>query len=48
MRRRCVGASGRVRDGCRWEERVEVKNFREVRITVTMHTSHMLKHAEAL
>ena len=38
----------RVRDGCRWEERVEVKIFREVRITVTMHTSHMLKHAEAL
>ena len=30
------------------EERVEVKKFREVRITVTMHTSHMLKHAEAL
>ena len=47
MRRKCVG-DGRVRDGCRWEERVEVKNFREVRITVTMYTSHMLKHAEAL
>ena len=47
MRRKCVG-DGRVRDGCRWEERVEVKIFREVRITITMHTSHMLKHAEAL
>ena len=47
MRRKCVG-DGRVRDGCRWEERVEVKNFREVRITVTMYMSRMLKHAEAL
>ena len=35
MRRKCVG-DGRVRDGCRWEERVEVKIFREVRITVTV------------
>ena len=40
--------SGWIPDSCRWEERVEVENFREVRITVTMYTSHMLKHAEAL
>ena len=35
MRRKCVG-DGRVRDGCRWEERVEVKKFCKVRITVTI------------